>query len=64
MSDIEETKNTDEITTLDSHMPAPPKDGAVTTLDSHMPAPPMDETVTTMDSHMPAPPALDLDGRK
>jgi hypothetical protein len=56
------TTNDDTITTMDSHMPAPPKDGTVTTMDSHMPAPPKDGTVTTMDSHMPAPPALDLDG--
>ncbi|CAL9478825.1 sigma-like protein [Streptomyces sp. MS2A] len=53
--------NTDAITTLDSHMPAPPKDGTATTQDSHMPAPPKDG-ITTLDSHMPAPPALDLDG--
>ncbi|MEU4033323.1 sigma-like protein [Streptomyces collinus] len=63
MSNTEESKNLDDVTTLDSHMPAPPKDGTVTPLDSHMPAPPKDETVTTLDSHMPAPPALDLNGK-
>lgn len=53
----------DAITTLDSHMPAPPKDGPATTQDSHMPTPPKDGAITTLDSHMPAPPALDLDGK-
>lgn len=51
----------DAITTLDSHMPAPPKDAVATTQDSHMPAPPSEGSITTLDSHMPAPPALDLD---
>ena len=55
----EETE-TEDVTTLDSHMPAPPSDGTFTTQDSHMPTPPADDTVTTLDSHMPAPPALDL----
>lgn len=54
----------EEIRTLDSHMPAPPKDGGVATpQDSHMPAPPADDTITTKDSHMPTPPALDLGGK-
>ncbi|WP_051821245.1 sigma-like protein [Streptomyces sp. SCSIO 75703] len=59
----EAQKKADEtITTLDSHMPAPPKDGVATPQDSHMPAPPKDGTVTTQDSHMPAPPARGRDG--
>ncbi|CBG72230.1 MULTISPECIES: hypothetical protein [Streptomyces] len=55
----------EEIRTLDSHMPAPPKEGGglATPQDSHMPAPPADDTITTKDSHMPAPPALDLGGK-
>ncbi|MFC8372363.1 MULTISPECIES: sigma-like protein [unclassified Streptomyces] len=53
----------DAITTLDSHMPAPPKDGTATTQDSHVSTPPQDDAITTLDSHMPAPPALDLDGK-
>ncbi|WP_328838573.1 sigma-like protein [Streptomyces europaeiscabiei] len=68
MSSTEKTKQdegtkAEEITTLDSHMPAPPADDVVTTQDSHMPAPPADDTITTKDSHMPAPPALDLGGK-
>ncbi|MFI2378953.1 sigma-like protein [Streptomyces sp. NPDC018964] len=62
-ADSNEEVQNDAITTLDSHMPAPPKDGTATTQDSHMPSPPKDEPITTLDSHMPAPPALDLDGK-
>ncbi|QTD99166.1 sigma-like protein [Streptomyces cyanogenus] len=50
----------EDITTLDSHAPAPPgKDPVATTNDSHAPAP-GEEPVTTLDSHAPVPPALDL----
>ncbi len=63
MSDV--TNNQDEeITTLDNHAPAPPKDGEFTTLDNHAPAPPKDGGITTMDNHAPAPPALGLGGGK
>ncbi|MFF0834475.1 MULTISPECIES: sigma-like protein [unclassified Streptomyces] len=61
MSDIKQSA--EEITTLDSHAPAPPsKDAELTTQDSHAPVP-GEDTVTTLDSHAPAPPALDLNGK-
>ncbi|MGW2077859.1 hypothetical protein ACWCOW_13130 [Streptomyces sp. NPDC001939] len=55
---MSDDKKKQDITTQDSHIPAPPADG-IKTMDSHIPAPPADDTITTMDSHIPAPPAAD-----
>jgi hypothetical protein len=61
MSEIKTTEA--DITTLDSHAPAPPlSDKLATADDSHAPAP-GEDTITTLDSHAPAPPALDLTGK-
>ncbi|MCZ0207966.1 sigma-like protein [Streptomyces achromogenes] len=61
MSELKTTEA--DITTLDSHAPAPPiSDKLATTDDSHAPAP-SEDAITTLDSHAPAPPALDLNGK-
>ncbi|MFD6303927.1 hypothetical protein ACFWFF_12785 [Streptomyces sp. NPDC060223] len=39
------------------------KDQNLTTQDSHQPAPPTDGEITTLDSHQPAPPVLGLDNK-
>ncbi|MET7319183.1 sigma-like protein [Streptomyces sp. NPDC005549] len=62
MSDAE-TKQGEEITTLDNHAPTPPADDTIVTLDNHAPTPPADDTIVTLDNHAPAPPALGLDGK-
>ncbi|MFI1759999.1 hypothetical protein [Streptomyces sp. NPDC020571] len=35
----------------------------ITTLDNHAPTPPADDTIVTLDNHAPTPPALGLDGK-
>ncbi|MEU3523750.1 sigma-like protein [Streptomyces sp. NPDC038707] len=61
---MSETKITEaDITTLDSHAPAPPiSDKLPITDDGHASAP-SEDAITTLDSHAPAPPALDLTGK-
>ncbi|MDH2393319.1 MULTISPECIES: hypothetical protein [Streptomyces] len=68
MSEVGQNENLN-LTTMDSHAPAPPKGGfqpadGAKTMDSHAPAPPPDglldaelEGIVAMDSHAPAPPA-------